>query len=294
VARARPANGDPNVVGTPEIVGTPVCVSVHGGGFDDVDSDDDAEELEDGGASGLSVLITGAEGFGISATEGGLRPAPPISVAPMGMPIAPTGDPGVAVPAVAVAAAAPPPPIGAQGPDALAVVLPPAALVPIPPPALAPMPPPSNAALPEAPVVVLVTAEMAAADNAPPHATPVSGSSGDAPDKIVLAPGVASSVAPRGIRVGPTGPAGPMPSGDVMPKGNPGEMLAVCACAAPQAKSITANAIANRIVMASALFSPSVRAGPPGATRKANVMPRREPHFARIAAICSVLRRPPI
>jgi len=255
------------VVGVPVIEGTPVWVNWHVGVLGAVDTDDDAEETEDGGASGLSMFMTGAEGFGISATEGGLRPALPISVAPMGMPTAPTGDPGVDVPAVAAAAAAPPPPIGAQGPDGLAVVPPPATPAPMPPPPeLAPMPPPSNAALLEAPVTALVTAaEVAAADNAPPHATPVKGSSGDAPDRIGLAPGVASSVAPRGIRVGPTGAAGPMPSGDVMPKGNPGEMLGACACAAPQLKSAAANAIAKRIIMASALFSPSVRAGPPDA-----------------------------
>ena len=255
--RVRPANGDPNVVGTPEIVGTPLAVVVHGGGLsevDGVDSDDDAEGSEDSGASGLSVLMTGADGFGIRLTDGGLRPALPISVAPMGMPIGPTGDPGVEVEPVA-AAAAPPPPVGAQGPDALAVIAPPAAL--------ALMPPPSNAALLEAPVVALVTAaEAAAADNAPPHATPVRGSSGDAPDMVGLAPGVASSVAPRGIRVGPTGAAGPMPSGDVMPKGNPGEMLGACACAAPQPKSGAASTITKRVIMASALFSPSVRARP--------------------------------
>jgi hypothetical protein len=255
VPRARPVNGDPNVVATPEIVGTPLCVVVHGGGLSEVDGVDAVEEMEDGGASGLSVLMTGAEGFGISATDGGLRPPPPISVAPKGMPTGPTGDPGVAVPAVA----APLLPIGAQGPDRLAVVPPPAELAPIPPsPALAPMPPPSNAALLGPTVVALVTAaEVAAADNAPPHATPVRGSSGDAPEMIALAPGVASSVAPWGIRVGPTGPAGPMPSGDVMPKGNPGEMLGACACAAPQAKSATASAIAKRTIMASALCSPS-------------------------------------
>ena len=261
MARARPANGDPNVVGTPAIVGTPLCVVVHCGGLsavDDVDRDDDAVGLGDGGASGLSVLMTGAEGFGISATEGGLRPALPISVAPMGMPTAPTDDPGFEVAAVAVAAL----PIGAQGPDALVVMPPPATP--------APMPPPSNAALLEAPVVALVAAaEVAAADNAPPHATPVKGSSGDAPDRIGLAPGVASSVAPRGIRVGPTGADGPMPRGDVMPKGNPGEMLGACACAAPQPKTAAASAaastIAKRVIMASALFSPSVRVPPPGA-----------------------------
>ena len=253
--RKRPTDGDPNVVGTPEIVGTPLSVGVHGGGLSEVDGVDDAEELEDGGASGLSVLIIGAEGFGISATEGGLSPALPISVAPMGRPTGPTGDPGDAVPAVAAAAL----PIGAHGPDALAVVPPPATPVPMPPPPeLAPMPPPSNVVLPEAPVVALVTAaDAAAADNAPPHATPVRGSSGDAPEMMALAPGVASSVAPKGIRVGPTGPAGPMPSGDVTPKGSPGEMLGACACAAPQTKSATASAIAKRVIMASALCSPT-------------------------------------
>ena len=248
--RKRPTDGDPNVVDAPEIVGTPLSVGVHGGGLSEVDGVDDAEELEDGGASGLSVLIIGAEGFGVSATEGGLRPAPPISVAPMGIPSGATGDPGDAVPAVA----APALPIGAQGPDALAVVPPPAMPAPA---VLAPMPPPSNAALLEPPVVALATAaEAAAADNAPPHATPVRGSSGVAPGRIGLAPGVASSVAPRGIRVGPTGADGPMPSGDVTPKGNPGEMLGACACAAPlpntAAASAPASTIAKRVVMASA------------------------------------------
>jgi hypothetical protein len=241
VPRKWPTDGDPNVVGTPEIVGTPLSVGVHGGGLSEVDGVDDAEELEDGGASGLSVLIIGAEGFGISATEGGLSPALPISVAPMGRPTGPTGDPGDAVPAVAAAAL----PIEAHGPDVLAVVPPPATPAPMPPPpGLAPMPPPSNVVLPEAPVVALVTAaDAAAADNAP--------------EMMALAPGVASSVAPKGIRVGPTGPAGPMPSGDVTPKGSPGEMLGACACAAPQTKSATASAIAKRVIMASALCSPT-------------------------------------
>jgi hypothetical protein len=260
VPRKWPTDGDPNVVGTPEIVGTPLSVGVHGGGLSEVDGVDDAEELEDGGASGL-VLMIGAEGFGISATEGGLRPALPISVAPIGMPIGPTGDPGDAVPTVA----APALPIGAHGPNALAVVPPPATPAPMPPPpALVPMPPPSNVVLPEAPVVAFATAaEAAAADNAPPHATPVRGSSGDAPDIIGLAPGVASWVAPKGIPVGPTGADGPMPSGDVMPKGNPGEMLGACACAAPQPNSAATSTIVKRVLMASALFSPSERDGRP-------------------------------
>ncbi len=119
------------MVDVPLIVGTPVWVYGHVGVLGAVDTDG-----VEGGVmplSGVSKLITGAEGFGISAAEGGLRPALPISVAPMGMPTGPTGDPGVDVEAVA-AAAAPPPPIGAQGPDALAVMPPPAALVPMPPP----------------------------------------------------------------------------------------------------------------------------------------------------------------
>src|SRR5207248_183110 len=187
-----------------------------------------------------------------------------------------TGDPGVAVPAVAMAA--PPPPIGAQGPDRPAVVPPPAALAPIPPPpALAPVPPPSNAALLAAPVAALVTAaEVAAADNALPHATPVRGSSGDAPDRIGLAPGVASSVAPRGIRVGPTGAAGPMPSGEVMPKGNPGEMLGTCACAAPPPKSTPVNAVrcavtrTRPVALRSLLSSPRSANAPPASPCKSS------------------------
>src|ERR1700742_718359 len=79
---------------------------------------------------------------------------------------------------------------------------------------------------------------------------------------MALAPGVASSVAPKGIRVGPTGPAGPMPSGDVTPKGSPGEMLGACACAAPQTNSAVTSTIVKRVLMASALFSPSERDGP--------------------------------
>ena len=54
--RARPANGDPNVVAVPEIVGTPVCVVAHGGGLSEVDGVDDAEELEDGGVSGPKAV----------------------------------------------------------------------------------------------------------------------------------------------------------------------------------------------------------------------------------------------
>ena len=52
--RKQPTDGDPNIVGTPEIVGTPLSVGMHGGGLGELDGVDDAEELADGGASGLS------------------------------------------------------------------------------------------------------------------------------------------------------------------------------------------------------------------------------------------------
>ena len=64
------------------------------------------------------------------------------------------------------------------------------------------------------------------ADETPPHVAP---SNGDAPDVVGLTPGVASSVAPRGIPVCPTGAFG-IPSGDVMPSGGRGEVL-MGACA---------------------------------------------------------------
>ena len=43
--------------------------------------------------SGGSKLITGAERFGFRATDGGLRPPPPTSVEPSGIPAGPTVDP---------------------------------------------------------------------------------------------------------------------------------------------------------------------------------------------------------
>ena len=167
--------------------------------------------------SGVSGLIAGAEGLGLSATDGGLRPPPPNSIEPSGIPAGPTREPGEANGAVADAA---------QAPCALAV-----------------MPPPSNGALPDSPGIALarpavlvepaipadapvialavgVKLPMAAGD-APAHVAP---SKGAAPDVVGLTPGVASSVAPRGIPVCPTGALG-TPSGDVMPKAGSGETL---------------------------------------------------------------------
>jgi hypothetical protein len=66
----------------------------------------------------------------------------------------------------------------------------------------------------------------AGADEAPAHGAPIKGA---APDVVGLTPGVASSVAPRGIPVCPTGALG-MPSGDVMPSAGRGETF-IRACA---------------------------------------------------------------
>src|SRR4030095_328928 len=116
--RIAPVKGAPNVVGIPRIVGTPVWVVRHGGVLCDVERDG-----SEGGvvASGGSKLITGADGFGLRATDGGLRPPPPSSVEPSGMPTMPTDDPG--------------PSDEASGGDAVAnAVQVPGAVAPIPPP----------------------------------------------------------------------------------------------------------------------------------------------------------------
>jgi hypothetical protein len=199
-------------------------------------------------SSGGSKLITGAEEFGLRATDGGLRPPPPSSVEPSGMPTMPTDDPG--------------PIEEASGGDAVADA-------PQVPGAIAVMPPPSKSAvldspgteLPipaDAPVIglpipvdaVVVELPMAAgAGEAPAHVAPIMGA---APDVVGLTPGVASSVAPRGTPVCPTGALG-MPSGEVMPSAGRGEtFMRACAEAEPQPKSITAVAIAKRVIMGAA------------------------------------------
>jgi hypothetical protein len=79
------------------------------------------------------------------------------------------------------------------------------------------------------------------------------GPSGEAPDVIGLTPGDASSVAPRGIPVGATAGAGPMPSGDVIPSGGaPGGDMPIpptCAEAALPPNSIAATTVINRRVI---------------------------------------------
>jgi hypothetical protein len=85
-----------------------------------------------------------------------------------------------------------------------------------------------------------------------PEAVGVAGPSGDVTDVIGLTPGDASSVAPRGTRVGGTGTAEPMPSGDVMPSGgSPGE---TCAKAGPQAKRTAAVVVITKRVISFTLY----------------------------------------
>jgi hypothetical protein len=225
--RALPAKGAPNVVGTPAIVGTPVWVAAHVGVLGAADTDG-----VEGGVmplSGGSKLITGAERFGFRATDGGLRPPPPTSVEPSGIPAGPTVDPGpmdepkggdaVADAAQVVGAVALMPP-----PSKSAVLDSPGTELPMPPDAPVVEPPiPADAPVIGLPIPVdagVVGLPMAAgADEAPAHGAPIKGA---APDVVGLTPGVASSVAPRGIPVCPTGALG-MPSGDVMPSAGRGE-----------------------------------------------------------------------
>src|SRR5258708_1122801 len=179
--------------------------------------------------SGGSKVITGAERFGFRATDGGLRPPPPTSVEPSGIPAGPTVDPGpmdepkggdaVADVAQVVGAVALMPP-----PSKSAVLDSPGTELPMPPDAPVVEPPiPADAPVIGLPIPVdaaVVGLPMAAgADEAPAHGAPIKGA---APDVVGLTPGVASSVAPRGIPVCPTGALG-IPSGDVMPSAGRGE-----------------------------------------------------------------------
>jgi hypothetical protein len=185
---------------------------------------------------GGSELITGADGFWLSATDGGLRPPPPSSVEPSGIPTGPTVDPGPIDEASGGDAVAD----AAQVSDAVAVIPPPSksavldsAGTEFPMPAGAPAIEPPGPA--EAPVIGLpitvdaVVAEFPMAAAAAETPAQVAPSKGAAPDVVGLTPGVASSVAPRGIPVCPTGALG-MPSGDIMPSAGSGETF-MRACA---------------------------------------------------------------
>jgi hypothetical protein len=175
------------------------------------------------GAIGLGVRV-GADGLIVGTMGGGLRPAPLSSVEPRGIPTAPPGD----VEPIALGDEAD----AAEFPNKLPLVVQPLDVVP-------PVPPPSYTELePDMPVVEPMLEPVE------PH---VLASTGDAPDVVGLTPGDASSVAPRGIPTGPTLAPGPMPSGDVIPSGDP----VACARAEPQPSSAaTTVAHARRLIMA--------------------------------------------
>jgi hypothetical protein len=211
-----PVLGAPNVVGVPVIVGTPFWVNGHGAVLCGVESGVDG--LESVG-KGVSVRA-GADAFGLRATDGGLKPPPPSSVEPSGIPTMPTDDPGPIDEASGGDAVAD----AAQSPGALAAIPPPSkgAVPDVPvtePPMPADAPVTGLPMLGDVPVVELPMAADGGVDET--HGAP---SIGEAPDVVGLTPGVASSVAPRGTPVCPTGAFG-MPSGDVRPSGGRGEVL---------------------------------------------------------------------
>src|SRR5215510_6223578 len=212
---------------------------------------------------GVSELVTGADGFGLRATDGGLRPPPPSSVEPSGIPAGPTVDPGPMDEAKGADAAAD----AAQVVGAVVALMPPPSksvlldspLIGLAVPADVPVVKPPIPA--DAPVIGLPMPADAGTDEAPAHVAPITG---DAPDVIGLTPGVASSVAPRGIPVCPTGAFG-MPSGDVMPSAGRGEtFMRACAWAEAQPKRTAAVATAKRVIIATTFFHLGIRGEPPG------------------------------
>ena len=148
-------------------------------------------------------------------------PLPPLGMtSPLGIPTIPMDDPGPIDEAIGGDAVAD----AAQAPDALAAIPPPskgaAPDVPVTePPVPADAPVTGLPMLGGVPVIELPMAANGGADE-----THVAPSIGEAPDVVGLTPGVASSVAPRGTPVCPTGAFG-MPSGDVRPSGGRGEVL---------------------------------------------------------------------
>ena len=162
---------------------------------------------------GVPNVESGADGVELTS-GGGLTPPTPSSVEPNGMPRRPTGDPN-------------PIPVGDDADDAGPALGPLA--IPAQVPDAFPMPPPSNVVLdPDVPVVPEKLPPMLEHVVMLPGAAP----NGDVPDVIGLTPGDESSVAPMGMPVRGTAGAGPMPSGDVIPSGEPsgdGPIPPICA-----------------------------------------------------------------
>jgi hypothetical protein len=189
-----------------------------------------ADGVRIGAGAGLTVkVVTGADGSIAGTTGGGLRPAAPSSVEPNGIPVRPPDD-------------AAPAPVGDEA-DAAGVAWEVPPLVGQPPDVA---PPPSKVDIePDMPVLEL---ELAV-----PHGIT---SVDNTPDVVGLTPGDASSVAPSGTPVGATAEPGPMPSGDVIPSGDP----PTWATAEPQATSAAAVAATKRInIVASPFDTPGCR-----------------------------------
>jgi hypothetical protein len=224
--------------------------------------------------------VTGAVGLRVRATDGGLRPPAPSSVEPSGTPTRPTDG-------------AEPIPVGeeaeAAGPaEELVVAHVPDAFPTRPPPSKTEFEPDVLAldvpVFEDVPVVELSVPDGDPKDASgiepptPEHGVLVANPIGDVPDVVGLTPGDASSVAPRGMPVDATAEPGPMPSGDVMPSGGPGE---ICAKAEPHPKRTAAVvAIAKRVIVVD--LKDSLR--PPNSTNvitHPHVTMRRLPRLVR-------------
>jgi hypothetical protein len=240
------------------------------------------------------MVIKGANGLEVRATDGGLRPPLPSSVAPSGIPARPTDDTEPDE-ADAVGPAKELLPIEAQVPDAVPA-----------------MPPPSNSdvgvAVPAVDVPVPYVAPKDVCGIEPPmpeHVVvlPVVAPIGDAPDVVGLTPGDASCVAPKGTRVGATGEPGPMPSGELMPRGEAsGEMLIppTCAKAEPQPNRTAAVvAIIKRVIVGSISFCIGFVVRGPEALPDGDLIARPDitlrglPRFARYCVDRSMPRSSP-
>jgi hypothetical protein len=246
------------------IEGTPVPVSEHEDVLPDVDAmlpdaERGADGLEEGSTTRGVSVISGANGLGASATDGGLSPPTASSVDPMGIPTLPTDETEPA----------------AVGDDAIADPGSPALALGVQAPEADPdMPPPSNKLEPPAvePPVFMELPDMevpipgSVCEAEPPEQVAMPPTSGNVPDTVGLTPGDASSVAPMGILIGGTGEPGPAPSGEVMPNVGPGNTLIppTCAETEPQPKR-TAAVVATtwRVIMGPTLFEQEFAMRPP-------------------------------
>jgi hypothetical protein len=195
------------------------------------------------------AVVPNVEGrLGGKMTGGGLRPPAPSSNEPSGIPTRPTDD-TEPIPAGDEADAAGPAnellPIVGQAPDAVPVMPPPSKTE------VEPAVPAVDVPVIELPMPDIVFEPAAPKDVCgieppmPAHCamTPV-------PDIAGLRPGDESPVAPSGMPVGATGEPGPMPSGEVMPRGEV-PVAPTCATAEPPPNTAAVmTAIVNCLIIA--------------------------------------------